>query len=198
MSSSPNIPDLDRHQRRTCGFWTRQGITYEGLIDDRFLQSAFQVLDYFNQESALTLEGHPAQACVGACAIIRRALQQRLNEQAELFGQLTHFYASPNIHVAAAAVRALEHAEELSQLATPYLHRLAASPETVRTYKERLTLRGLAYIMLCKQDATVASRSTEFTSARQEAAEIYEHWSQACRSELKEKLLSDAACLRAS
>jgi hypothetical protein len=176
MDVLAHFAKLDQTDRRALRrFWTRIGALGEiDRVTDEIVEAAFGALDHFNHESPEEEFADRGGGSWGACVMIRRAIEERPAQRDAILGRLIQYYRCSNIQVAVAAVRALERSETCQALAAPYLRQIAAAEETIRSV-EGLALRGFAWIMLYRIDATIEG-DTSYRAAQLDAAYILRHW----------------------
>jgi hypothetical protein len=177
--------DFDDRQR-FCRLWGK--LLIKGKVErvtDRLLDSAFAALAQFDAIPTSDSDRFTGGCMLGLFRVVRQGITERPTDAKLLANRIAPYCSSPNLDVAAAAIRQFESLdindgeipiEQYLDVAIPAL-RAAVAVQREPPTMVSMTVRGLAFHVLYQLDPSVAT-CEEMNDARLECAQAYFKWAE--------------------
>jgi hypothetical protein len=184
-------------RQRFCRLWGK--FLIKGKVEcvtDRLLNAAFSALEQFDAIPTSDWDRFTGGCMLGLFRVIRQGITERPSQAEQFACRVANFCSSPNLDVAAAAIRQFEpldindgelRLEQYHGIAIPALRR-AAAVRRERPQSTSMTVRGLAFHVLYELDSTVLF-CRELREARFECAQAYFKWAVESDWRVEEHLL---------
>lgn len=195
------LDSLDFSDReRFCRSWGK--LILRGTVrcvTDRLLDSAFAALEQFDAIPTSDSDRFTGGCMLGLFRVIRQGITERPNEARQFACRVSGFCSSPNLDVAAAAIRQFEpldindgelRLDQFDEVAMAGL-RKAIAVQRVKPQTLAMTVRGLAFHVLYELDSSVL-HCRDLRDARMECSQAYFRWAVETQSRRAEEYLFKA------